>query len=140
MMSYLYWFLLALGLVILELLTGTFYMLVLALALAVGGFAALLGLDSPIQFILSAITGIVGAVILRRARHGKMATAPDQSLDIGQPVQSVNWHKDGSARALYRGSEWDAELESIDMPREGALYIKALRGSTLILTHRKPDA
>ena len=139
-MPYVYWFLLALGLVVLELATGTFYMLVLSLALGVGGFAALFGLSSSMQFTLSAMVGVIGMLVLRRARRGKMAAASDQSLDIGQPVHSVNWREDGSARALYRGTEWDAELESIDMPREGALYIKALRGSTLILTHRKPKA
>lgn len=139
-MPYVYWFLLALGLVVLELATGTFYMLVLSLALGVGGFAALFGLSSSMQFTLSAMVGVIGTLVLRRARRGKMAAASDQSLDIGQPVHSVNWREDGSGRALYRGTEWDAELESIDMPREGALYIKALRGSTLILTHRKPKA
>ena len=140
MAPYVYWFLLALGLVILELATGTFYMLVLALALGVGGLAALFELSQPMQFTLSAITGVVGTLILRRVRRGKIANTPNQSLDIGQPVQSVSWHKDGGARALYRGAEWSAELESIDTPREGTLYIKALRGSTLILTHRKPEA
>lgn len=139
MAPYIYWFILALGLVILELATGTFYMLVLALALAVGGFAALLGLSQPMQFTLSAIAGIVGTLILRRMRRDKMSSAPDQSLDIGQLVQSVSWHKDGTARALYRGAEWNAESDSSDMPHEGPFYIKALRGSTLIITRQKPE-
>ena len=139
MAPYVYWFLFALGLVILELVTGTFYMLVLALALGVGGLAALLELSQPMQFTLSAITGIAGVLLLRRVRRGKTANAPHQSLDIGQSVQSINWRKDGSVRALYRGAEWDAELESTDMPREGPFFIKALRGSTLILTHHKPE-
>ena len=140
MAPYVYWFLLALGLVMLELATGTFYILVLALALAIGGFAALLGLSQPTQLTISAMAGIVGTLILHRTRRAKSVNAPNQSLDIGQPVQSVNWHKDGGARAQYRGTEWNAEPEISDMPREGPFYIKALRGSTLILTHHKPEA
>lgn len=140
MAPYIYWFLLALGLVMLELVTGTFYMLVLALALGIGGFAALFGLSEPTQYTLSAIAGVIGTLILQYLRRGKAQPAPAQDLDIGQPVQSVTWNADGSARAMYRGAEWNAEPESADLPREGPLYIKALRGSTLILTNRKPEA
>ena len=139
MAPYIIWFLLALGLVILELATGTFYMLVLALAMAVGGFAALFGFGEATQFSLSALAGIAGTLILLRIRRDKVAAAPDQSLDIGQSVQSVSWHPDGSARAQYRGAEWNAEAESADMPRQGPYYIKAMRGSTLILSHQKPE-
>ncbi len=139
MSPYIYWFLLSLGLVMLELVTGTFYMLVLALALGVGGFAALLGWSQSVQFTLSAVAGAIGILLLRRWRRGKAASAPSLNLDIGQPVQSVSWHQDGAVRALYRGAEWDAELESADTPREGIFYIKALRGSTLVLTHHKPN-
>ena len=140
MAPYVYWFLLALGLVMLELATGTFYMLVLALALGIGGFAALFGLSEPTQYTLSAFAGVFGILILQFMRRGKARPAPTQDLDIGQPVQSVTWNKDGSARAMYRGAEWNAEPESDDLSREGPLYIKALRGSTLILTNRKLDA
>lgn len=139
MAPYVYWFLLALGLVILELATGTFYMLVVALALAVGGFAAYFGLSFPTQLTLSGIAGVAGTLILRRLRHDKVNAEPDQSLDIGQAVQNVTWLQNGGARAIYRGAEWAAEAESTDTPREGVLYIKALRGSTLILTHHKPN-
>lgn len=140
MAPYVYWFLLALGLVILELATGTFYMLVLALALAIGGVAALFGLSESIQFTLSAVAGVVGTLILQRVRRAKSAHEPNQSLDIGQLVQNVSWRKDGSARVFYRGTEWDAEPEHKDTPHEGPFYIKELRGSTLIITHRKPQA
>jgi len=138
MAPYVYWFLLALGLIMLEMATGTFYMLVVGLALAVGGFAAYFGLSFPTQLTLSGLAGVAGTLILRRMRRDKVSTKPNQSLDIGQAVQSVTWQLNGSARVVYRGAEWAAEAESSDTPREGTLYIKALRGSTLILTHHKP--
>jgi len=113
-------------------------MLVVGLALAVGGFAAYFGLSFPTQLTLSGLAGVAGTLILRRIRRDKVSTKPNQSLDIGQAVQSVTWQQNGSARVVYRGAEWAAEAESSDTPREGTLYIKALRGSTLILTHHKP--
>lgn len=138
MAPYVYWFLLALGLIMLEMATGTFYMLVVGLALAVGGFAAYFGLSFPTQLTLSGLAGVAGTLILRRIRRDKVNAEPNQSLDIGQAVQSVTWTQNGGARALYRGAEWAAEAESSDTPREGVFYIKTLRGSTLILTHHKP--
>lgn len=134
---YIYWFLLALVLVGLEMVTGTFYLLVIAIALAVGGSSALLGLGLVWQLVLGAITGVAGTVILRRWKSGQTAEASHASLDIGLPVKIIKWNDNGSARVFYRGAEWDAELESADTPREGTLYIKAVQGSALVLTHRK---
>lgn len=139
MASYINWFLLALVLLAMEMASGTFYMLVLSLALAVGGVAALLGLGEPLQLTLSALAGIAGIVILRRWKAARPAETASSNLDIGQPVQVVTWHEDGTARVHYRGAEWDAELETADMPRDGALYIKAMHSSRLVLTHRKPQ-
>lgn len=138
MAPYIYWFLLALGLLALEMATGTFYMLVLSIALAIGGAAALLELGLPLQLTLSALAGIVGTVILRRIKAAHPKEAVDQNLDVGQPVQVLSWREDGMARVHYRGAEWDAEPEFAGAPREGPFYIKEMRGSILILTHLKP--
>lgn len=139
MAPYIYWFVLAFGLLGLEMATGTFYMLVLALALAIGGVAALLGLELSAQITLAALAGIIGTIILRRMKSVPSNDAASQGPDIGQPVQLIAWREDGSARVHYRGAEWDAEPESADMPHDGALYIKTIRGSRLILTHLKPQ-
>lgn len=138
MAPYIYWFMLVFGLLALEMATGTFYMLMLAVAVAIGGVAALLGIGLPIQITLTALAGIIGTVALRRMKSTRPADTASQSLDTGQTVQMIAWREDGSARVHYRGAEWDAEPESPDMPREGALYIKEIHGSKLILTHRKP--
>lgn len=134
---YIYWFLLALVLLGLEMVTGTFYLLMVAVAMAVGGLAALLGAGMAWQLILCAITVIAGIIILRRWKSSQASEAPNASLDIGLPVKVIKWNDDGSARVFYRGVEWDAELESADTPHEGTLYIKAVQGSSLVLTHRK---
>lgn len=134
---YIYWFLLALVLAGLEMVTGTFYLLVLAIAMAVGGTVALLGAGIAWQLVLGAVTGVAGTIVLQRWKSSQASAAPNINLDVGQPVKVLKWNEDGTARAFYRGAEWDAELEAADTPREGMLYIAAVRGSSLILTHRK---
>jgi membrane protein implicated in regulation of membrane protease activity len=135
--NYIYWFMLALVLLGMEMVTGTFYLLIVAVAMAVGGLAAFLGMSLAWQLILGAVTGITGTIILRRWKSGHATEATNGSLDIGQPVRVIKWHDNGSARVFYRGAEWDAELESAETPRDGTLYIAAVRGSGLVLTHRK---
>ena len=134
---YIYWFLLALILLGLEMVTGTFYLLVLAIALAVGGLTALFTTGIVWQLVLSALTGVAGIIILRRWKSAQASEAPSASLDVGQPVKVLKWNDDGTARVNYRGAEWDAELESADIPRDATLYIAAVRGSGLVLTRRK---
>lgn len=137
MANYIYWFLLALILLGLEMASGTFYLLVLAIAMIVGGITALLSDSLSWQLTLCALTMIFGTLILRRWKTAQVSDSASTSLDIGQSVQILTWHENGSARVLYRGAEWDAELEAADMPREGMFFIKAVHGSTLVLTHRK---
>lgn len=134
---YIYWFLLALVLLGLEMVTGTFYMLVVAIAMVVGGLAALLGLSMAWQLLLCAAAVVAGTIMLRRWKNTQSVEAPNASLDIGQPVRVIKWHDNGSARVFYRGAEWDAEPESADIPHNETLYITAVRGSALVLTHRK---
>lgn len=137
MAIYVYWFLLALVLLGLEMATGTFYLLMLSLALAVGGTAALLGLGLPAQLALAALAGVAGIIFLRRWKVGRGSDTASQSLDTGQAVRVLSWHADGTARVYYRGAEWDAELDANVSGHEGTFYIKEIRGSVLVLTHRK---
>ena len=138
MAIYSYWFLLGLVLLALEMATGTYYLLMLSIAMAVGGIAALLNANIEWQLMLCALTVVAGALILRRWKSNEVNKLTDISLDVGQPVQVLTWHKNGTARVFYRGAEWDAEPESADMPCDGTCYIKQMHGSILILTHRKP--
>lgn len=138
MAHYVYWFLLALVLVGLEMATGTFYLLILAIATAVGGAAALLGWGMPVQLALVALAGVAGIVVLRRWKGGRVSNVDAQNLDVGLPVKVLAWHADGTARVFFRGAEWDAELDAPASAREGAFYVKAMRGSTIIMSSHKP--
>jgi membrane protein implicated in regulation of membrane protease activity len=137
MENYSYWFLLALTLLGVEMATGTFYLLVLSVATTVGGVAAWSGMATVWQLTLCAIGAMVGIILLRFWKSTQVKVDSSGSMDIGQQVKVLNWHEDGSARVMYRGAEWDAQMESPDVPRSGILYIAALRGATLVLTHRK---
>ncbi len=137
MAVYVYWFLLALILIGLEMATGTFYLLIVAIAMAIGGTADLLGLVFSAQLALAALAGITGIILLLRWKNGHVSEAISQSLDIGQPVKVLTWYNDETARVFYRGTEWDAELETKEGGHEGVFYIKNIRGSVLVLTNRK---
>lgn len=139
MENYIVWFVLAVILVGLEMATGTFYMLVIAIGMAAGGLAALAGAGLVWQLVTGALVGIAGTVILRHWKGKQPALVANDSFDIGQPVRIVKWNDNGSVRVFYRGAEWDAELESADIPRDATLYIAAVRGSALLLSQHKPQ-
>lgn len=140
MQPYVWWFLLAFAVLGLEMLTGTFYMLVFSLALGGGGLMALVRFDLTTQLAGAAIIGVAGTLLLRawKASHSHPHIPANQNLDIGQRVAVETWHENGSARVTYRGTQWDAELESPDTPRNVPLYIKDRNGSVLILSQHKP--
>ena len=132
------WFAIAFALLVAELLTGTFYLLMVAIGCASGGVAALLGAQLPLQLVVGAGVGIAATMILRRTRWGMRRTQGDATrnrdviLDIGEVVQVQSW-TDGTAHVRYRGCRWDATLEPGAVPRPGAQIIKAVRGSTLVV-------
>lgn len=137
METYIYWFLLSLVLIGLEMATGTFYLLMVAVAMAAGGLAALLGASMTWQLTLSALMVIAGTILLRRWKSTQTSEESSTNFDIGQPVRVIKWNDNGSARVFYRGAEWDAELEAAGIPQNETLYIAAVRGSALVLTNRK---
>lgn len=137
MAAYIIWFLLALILLATEMASGTFYLLVLAVALATGGIAALFDVPLPMQIALAALVGVTGTIILRRTKITRPAAAQSQNLDFGQPVKVLHWREDGTLRVSYRGAEWDAEVITADTRHDRPLFIEAMRGSTLILNHHK---
>ncbi len=138
MAAYAYWIAFALLLLGIEMISGTFYMLVLSLAMALGSVAALSGLAMTWQLSLAGVAAVAGILFLRRSRIARPKSANDGNLDIGQAVRVIAWREDGTARVQYRGAEWDAQPESAQTPHEATLYIKSMRSSTLILTHQKP--
>jgi len=138
MTSYYLWFAAAVVLVIAEMATGTFYLLMIACGVAAGGVAALLGVEEPLQTIVAAVVAILAILLLRRSRFGKLrrrdaASNPDVNLDIGQEVEVPAWDDSRRARVPYRGADWTVELAPGSEPKPGRYRIVEVRGATLIV-------
>jgi membrane protein implicated in regulation of membrane protease activity len=139
MESYVILLVVAIALLAAEMLTGTFYLLMIAIGVACGGIAGWLGASFDVQLLTSSILGAAAPLVFHQWRKRSAAAhKPDQPLDVGEIVQIETWNADGSARARHRGTQWDAELEAPGISRNAILYIAAMRGSTLILSDRKP--
>jgi membrane protein implicated in regulation of membrane protease activity len=134
------WWLIGGALVAVELATGTFYLLMLAIGAAAGALAAHLGLGLTAQMVVAAAVGGAAVVIWhrRRARQGTPAPAganPDVNLDIGQSVQVEHWGPEGRTTVKYRGADWQARYQGRDTPSAGRYVIRAVEGSCLLLDH-----
>jgi membrane protein implicated in regulation of membrane protease activity len=135
--SYIGWFVVAFGLLVAELLSGTFYLLVISIALAAAGIAALAGASVALQFIVAAAIGIGGSVWLRTTRFGKRLHERGddrvQNMDIGQSLRVENWTAARTARASYRGAVWDVELAPGEQPATGEFVIREIHANRLIV-------
>ena len=109
------WAVIGLVLVIVELLTGTFYLLMLGLAAFGAALAAWLGLEFRFQSIVAALVAAVGcyAFMLYRAKNKAQQMAP---IDAGMPASFETWvdPKARLARVRYRGASWDARVEGFE--------------------------
>ena len=129
------WWLLAGAAVALELLTGTFYLLMLALGLAAAALAAHAGASATLQFTAAAIVGGGGVAgwHLLRGRRGAATPADDQSLDVGETVQVAAWSADRTAVVRYRGTNWTAVPAGGTPAGTGAHRVRAVDGTRLVL-------
>lgn len=132
------WALGALLLIVVELLSGTFYLLVLAVAAFGAAAAAWFGQGLPFQAIVAGVLAGIGVygVHVYRARN---AARQMPSIDAGQPANFEHWvdRSAGLARVRYRGASWDAKL-SADAAVEpgGIVYVLATEGNTLKVSTR----
>ncbi|MGV8804099.1 MAG: NfeD family protein [Polaromonas sp.] len=133
------WWLLAGLSVAAELVTGTFYLLMLAVGFSAGALASHFGLTPVGQMLTAAAVG-GGAVALwhwqRRQGQPVMAASanPDVHLDIGQSVHVAHWNADGTASVHFRGAHWTAVAADPSQPgMPGNFRIKEMQGSRLVI-------
>jgi membrane protein implicated in regulation of membrane protease activity len=132
------WWIMATILIGAEMLTGTFYLLAIGIALAFGGATAWLGASPPIQLLTAGGLAVAGTVVAHRWRRRSGDPPPLPGLDIGQSVRVESWQPDGTARVVYRGTQWNGVLATNETPRRHTMYIVATRGSTLVLGAERP--
>ncbi|MGE5524366.1 MAG: NfeD family protein [Rhodospirillaceae bacterium] len=138
MHAYWYWLIVAFVLVIAEMLSGTFYLLVLGMAAFVAGLVAYL--DHPLALQAAAATAVGALGVLAVSRHRRASAAPGDSnnVDVGQAVTFVSWLDEGQglARVKYRDTFWDARV--IGERRAQTYYILRTQGNLLHVSPTPP--
>jgi membrane protein implicated in regulation of membrane protease activity len=139
METYLVWLAAGFVLVIAELVTGTFFLLVLGVAAFAGSATAWFGLGFWVEALCSAAVAVAGVFWVRQQR--KATPQSDMaSLDLGQAVVFDAWicREQGAARVKYRNTLWDAEVEGErDFDSGQVLFIHAMDGNTLKVSKTK---
>jgi membrane protein implicated in regulation of membrane protease activity len=148
MADWMMWLAMAAIVVILEMFSGTFYLLMIGIGLLAGALAAAAGLGNPQQLMIAAVVGIAATFALRRSKWGRRhkidsGRDPNVNLDIGQSVHVTRWisvaGQGATARAMYRGALWDIELMPGEIAQPGQFIILEMRGSRLIVTGKASD-
>lgn len=131
------WWILAIFLVILELTTGTFYLLVLAAAAGLAAIAAWLGWGDTAQVLIAACSALAGVLALHALKRQlpSKSNKMDNNLDIGQTVEVLAWlgPDESRARVFYRGTQWDARLIDLQAPRHERMRIVGNEASTFLI-------
>lgn len=134
----------ATGLVItLELLSGTFYLLMLSIGLACAALAAHAGASVSMQLTVAALVGggaVVACYLVRKrtTETSNTGTNRDVNLDIGETLQVDSWKADGTTSVKYRGAQWSAVRAAGTLPSTGMHHIVEVRGSQLVLEKHQP--
>ena len=136
------WWVVAGVLVTAELLSGTVYLLMLALGAGAAALAAHAGTGFSAQLVAAAVVGGGATAVwhLRRARAPRSAPAAsnaDVNLDIGQTVLVETWDAQGLASVRYRGATWTARHAGPGAPRPGEHLIVAVHGNRLDVAHQQ---
>lgn len=132
------WWLIAGGAIVLELLSGTVYLLLLSAGFAAAAISAHAGAGLGTQLVVAAVVG-VGAVIawhlIRRKRPAEPPAAAnrDINLDIGESIYVDAWNPDGTATVRYRGAQWTVVPRAGTTPAIGEHRVAEVVGSRLVV-------
>jgi len=129
------WLIAALLLAGFEMLTGTFYLLAIALGLLSAAGMAFFGLTFTIQAITAALVSLLAVAVLTHWQSTRTPPPEEISSDIGQHVTIVEWQGERRARVRYRGTLWDAELAADTPTGLDEYIIIATHGNSLTLNH-----
>jgi membrane protein implicated in regulation of membrane protease activity len=122
----------------LEMTTGTFYLLMLALGMTAAAMAAHGGWSLSQQITLAAIVGLVAVLgwhLVRKRQTRALPARADRSvnLDIGEVLQIDEWSEQGQASVRYRGAQWTAVLRTGQPVLPGLHRVVELSGNRLIV-------
>jgi membrane protein implicated in regulation of membrane protease activity len=141
---WLIWTVAGFALIIAELVSGTFYLLVVGLGAFAAAVVAWVGGNEMMQAIAGSVVALVGCFAVHHwhVRNRGNDTGHANLLDRGQPVVLEGWANETArvARVKYRGASWDARLAgAADRPAPGTtLYIEGMDGNTLVVATAPP--
>lgn len=132
------WWLLAGAAVAIELFTGTFYLLMLAVGMVAAALAAHAGASTAVQLVMAAVVGsaaVVGWYFIKKRRAGDPSVRSLRSvnLDVGEVLQIDEWLSDGTASVKYRGAQWTVIQRPGNPPTPGSYRVAELVGSRLLV-------
>jgi membrane protein implicated in regulation of membrane protease activity len=132
------WIIVAAVFAVVEMGTGTFYLLVLAVAAGAGAVTSYVTPDLAVQMGVAAIVAVIGYGGLQKMRGGRarldVSANPDVNIDIGSVVHIADVGVDGDARVNFRGAEWAARVDGGAAAVPGARYkIARIDGNILVL-------
>ncbi len=132
------WWLAAGIVVVAEMLTGTFYLLMMAVGLVAAALAAHMGLSSALQITVAALVGgaaVVAWHFAKRKRAGDPSPRADRSvnLDVGETILIEGWNADGTTTVKYRGATWTAIHRPGVTPSTGMHRVAELVGNRLLV-------
>lgn len=133
-----WWWMLAGAVIALELFTGTFYLLMLALGMAAGALSAHAGASLTVQLVVAGVVGavaVVGWTLQRRRKPSDPSVRSLRSvnLDIGEVLQIDQWNPDGTATVRYRGAQWTVIQRPGNTPAPGSYRVAELVGNRLLV-------
>ena len=133
-----WWWLIAGGAIVLELMSGTVYLLLLGIGFAAAALSAHAGFGLTVQLLVAALVGVGAVAVWYAVRRGRPAEAPSRSnrdvnLDIGEQVQIDAWNVDGTATVRYRGAQWTVVQAAGHVPEIGSHRVVEVVGSRLVV-------
>lgn len=128
------WLIVAGVLVMAELLTGTFYLLMLSLGATAAALTAYADGTLTWQIVTAAIVG-GGAAVLWHLKKPLSNDAQDSNvhLDIGETVTVDAWDAQGHTKVKHRGAQWSAVCAANATPELGLHRIREMQGNRLVL-------
>ena len=131
------WWILAGFFVAMELVSGTFYLLMLAIGAVAGAVAAHAGLPPAGHWVAFTVVGGGAVIALYLGRRMLSRRTPEgarhDNLDLGATVDVSAWSADGVARVHYRGSDWSARLMRRGPLHSGPHRIAGQDGNVLLI-------
>ncbi len=131
------WLIVAAVLLATELASGTFYLLMLAIAATAAWFAQLTGasfLSQASVFLVTSAILVTWVYRYRKQKNSASSNNTDDILDAGEIVSVSEWHN-GIGHTHYRGSVWQTVLQTPNAhPQAGEYRIVRFEGTRLMVT------